>query len=159
MDRILSHEEKCKIIEDMYVWLFKLALYIGLSYHDALETVQEACLRFLQYNARKASYLTKITINMSFALLKKRKFHLSLDVCLFKKANFLEPWVLIHKKNTINIIRKSIFQLDEISREVIILRYFKGLSIKEISERLSMNQNTVLSRLRRARKQLEKFLP
>ena len=159
MGKYLSHEEKCKIIEDMYVWLFKLTLYIGLNFHDAQDVVQDACLRFLQYDVKKASYLTKTTINLSFALLKKRKYHLPLDVCLSKDANFLEPWALIHRKNTFKIIRKSIMLLDEKSRTLIILRYFGGLSTKEISERLSMNLKTVLSRLHRARKQLEKFLP
>lgn len=52
----------------------------------------------------------------------------------------------------------AIEKLDEINRIPIILKYLKGFSEKDISHILSLNINTVKSRLYKGRLKLKKFL-
>jgi len=159
MDKILSQEEKCKLIEEMYEWLIRIVISIGLGFQDAQDMVQEACYRFLCYpRLRKAAWLTKTTINLAFDFLKRRKYHLPLDTCCDIEADYLQPWEVVHRKNTLRVVYRTIMLMEEKYRVVLILRYFRGLSVKEISERLGLKENTVLSRLYRARRLLINFL-
>ena len=158
MDKELSHEEKCKLIVEMYEWLIRVVMSIGLGFQDAGDIVQESCCRFLQYPVHSAAWLTKTTINLAFEFLKRRKNQLPLDVCIDMKANCLEPWEIVHKNNTCKIVYKTILLMEDKYREVLILRYFSGLSVKEISERLNVPESTVLTRLYRARRILINFL-
>jgi len=159
MDKELSHQEKCKLIEEMYEWLIKVVIRIGLGFQDAEDVVQEACCRFLKYpHIKKAAWLTRTTINLAFEFLKRRKRHLPLGDCSDIEAHYLEPWEIIHKKNTLTIVYRTIMLMDEKYRAVLVLRYYDGLSVKEISKRLSIPESTVLSRLHRARRILINFL-
>ncbi|MGE5641860.1 MAG: RNA polymerase sigma factor, partial [Byssovorax cruenta] len=56
------------------------------------------------------------------------------------------------------ILWKSLNQLDERLRTVVVLRYFHELSISEISEMLSVNEGTIHSRLHSAREKLRDAL-
>lgn len=53
---------------------------------------------------------------------------------------------------------KTVLQLPEVYREVIYLYYFEELSIKEISYMTSVNQNTIKTRLKRAKEILKDCL-
>ncbi len=55
-------------------------------------------------------------------------------------------------------IWRSLNQLDERHRIVVVLRYFHELSIAEISEILSVNEGTIHSRLHNAREKLRDAL-
>lgn len=55
-------------------------------------------------------------------------------------------------------IRMAVLSLAGVYREVIVLYYDQGMTIREIAQMLHLPQNTVSTRLRRARKQLEKML-
>lgn len=158
MVRALSHREKCTLIEEMYEWLIGIAISIGLGFQDAQDVVQEACCRFLRYEVSKAAWLTRTTINLCFDFLSRRKHHLPLDACIELEGKYLEPWEVVHKKNTYRMVYKTILLMEHKYRHVLILRYFVGLSVKEISQRLDLNANTVLTRLHRARRILINFL-
>lgn len=159
MDKELSHEEKCKLIEEMYEWLLRITIRIGLGFQDAQDVVQEACYRFLKYRGlRKAAWLTRTTINLAFEFLKRRKPYLPLDVCVDIESKYLEPWEIIHKKNTLKIVHSTLMLMDEKYRAVLVLRYYEGLSVREISKRLRIPESTVISRLHRARRILINFL-
>ncbi len=53
---------------------------------------------------------------------------------------------------------KTLNQLDEPFRMVVVLRYFHELSVAEISEILSINEGTIHSRLHTARERLRNAL-
>jgi RNA polymerase sigma-70 factor, ECF subfamily len=66
----------------------------------------------------------------------------------------VEEQVILNEKNRMLLRRVS--SLSEISREIILLYYFKELKIWEIEKLTGLNQDTIKSRLRRARTQLRK---
>ena len=53
---------------------------------------------------------------------------------------------------------KAIHQLPAAFREAILLYYYQGYGISEISEMLNLPEGTISSRLSRARKKLEQIL-
>jgi RNA polymerase sigma-70 factor, ECF subfamily len=73
----------------------------------------------------------------------------------YQKSNSLSPEEEYLESEQKEQISKLILQLPIKYREVIILYYFKEFSLEEISAALGINLNTVKSRLRRAKKNLE----
>ncbi len=62
------------------------------------------------------------------------------------------------EKEDYSFVNDALNQLNEEYKEVTILYYYDGFSVKEISKILNLPQGTVKSRLSRARKKLEKII-
>jgi RNA polymerase sigma-70 factor (ECF subfamily) len=56
------------------------------------------------------------------------------------------------------LLDRALLQLDPEDREIITLKHLDGLSYKELSERLSIPEGTVMSRLFHARNRLRERL-
>ena len=56
-----------------------------------------------------------------------------------------------------NLVKKLLTKLKESDREVITLHYFEEMTSSEIGELLGVSENTIKSRLHRARQQLKKY--
>jgi RNA polymerase sigma-70 factor (ECF subfamily) len=149
--------------------VFRLALSIVDDQAEANEITQEtfiAALRALPSYREQQSFrawLYKIALNLSRSQLRKRKVLERLRTTLtsiFKvetqKQVLPEEAAIQDEKEA--AIWKSLHELDERSRTVMILRYFHELSIAEISEILSVNEGTIHSRLYSARERLRNAL-
>jgi RNA polymerase sigma-70 factor, ECF subfamily len=68
------------------------------------------------------------------------------------------PLQLLLTEETRRNLIQTIHKLQPVNREVIALYYYSEYSIKEIADLINTNENTVKSRLARARKQLAQFL-
>jgi len=73
------------------------------------------------------------------------------------QKSFLPEQALEQKEVNQKVI-EAIDQLNEIHKEIIILKYYWGLSEKEIAENLNIKEGTVKSRLHRARTQIRIML-
>lgn len=56
------------------------------------------------------------------------------------------------------LVGRALESLDEVTRPAVILRYYDGMSSKEIGEALGLSPAAVDMRLSRARQQLKKIL-
>jgi len=56
------------------------------------------------------------------------------------------------------LVSAAIAELDDLSRTAVLLRYYEGLSSKQIGEILEMNATAVDMRLSRARQQIKQKL-
>lgn len=65
------------------------------------------------------------------------------------------PEASAERAERVRLLHRLLAGLDEAKREVFILSELEGLTLAEISEALSVNQNTVASRLRAARREFE----
>jgi RNA polymerase sigma-70 factor (ECF subfamily) len=65
------------------------------------------------------------------------------------------PDASAERAERVALLHRLLAGLDEAKREVFILSELEGLTLAEISEALSVNQNTVASRLRAARREFE----
>jgi RNA polymerase sigma-70 factor (ECF subfamily) len=149
--------------------VFRLALSILGDEAEANEVTQETFLSALRalpsYQEKKSlkAWLYTIALNHSRSHLRKRKilerlhstltgiFHLEAE-----KQDSPEEAVIQNEKEA--MLWRSLNQLDERHRIVVVLRYFHELPIAEISEILSVNEGTVHSRLHNAREKLRDAL-
>jgi RNA polymerase sigma-70 factor (ECF subfamily) len=65
------------------------------------------------------------------------------------------PEASAERAERVQLLHRLLAGLDEAKREVFILAELEGLTLAEISEALGVNQNTVASRLRAARREFE----
>ncbi len=111
-------------------------------------------------DAKLRTYLTRIAINLSLNELQKRKrkswltFFRTNDA-LPEISDRSESW---KRKEHQELIDKALLSLEKDLRAVIVLRLVDGFSTKEVAEMLDMPLGTVLSRLSRARTQLQEAL-
>jgi RNA polymerase sigma-70 factor, ECF subfamily len=149
--------------------VFRLALSIVGDVAEANEITQEtfiSALRSLPFYQEKKSFkawLYTIALNQSRSYLRKRKSLARLGSLLtsifqidMQKQVSPEEAVIQNEKEA--ILWRSLNQLDERLRTVVVLRYFHELSIAEISEIISVNEGTIHSRLFSAREKLRDAL-
>ena len=154
-----------RLVREYEAGVFRLALSILGDPAEANEVMQETFLSALralpsyqEKNSLKA-WLYTIALNHSRSRLRKRKVIERLRSTLtaifrmeIEKQNSPEETVIQNEKET--AIWRSLNQLDDRHRIVVILRYFHELQVSEISEILSVNEGTIHSRLHTARERL-----
>ena len=124
--------------------LFRVAFAILQNREDALDAVQEAVLRAwaarrrLKDEAFFGTWLTRIVINISRDMLKKRRRSFG----LIPSAPDASPALI------------ELCALPEKLRLPVVLHYIDGYSVSETAAILHLPMSTVRGRLVRARKQL-----
>ncbi len=153
---ILPHQEAA----------YNLARWLTRNDQDAEDIVQEAYLRAFQYFAGfqggdSRAWLLKIVRNRCYTWLKQNRASdlVSLDDETQQYASGEDgpEQVVLRQVNTA-LVRQALEELPAEFREVIILREMEGLSYREIAAVIDAPIGTVMSRLARARKRLERRL-
>jgi RNA polymerase sigma-70 factor, ECF subfamily len=158
-----------RLVREHETGVFRLALSIVGDPAEANEVMQETFLSALRalpsYQEKKSlkAWLYTIALNHSRSHLRKRKVIERLRSTLtaifrmeIERQNSPEAAVIQDEKET--AIWRSLNQLDDRHRIVVILRYFHELPVSEISEILSVNEGTIHSRLHTARERLRASL-
>jgi len=146
---------------------YNLARWLTRNPDDAQDVVQEAYLRALRFfggfhGSDGRSWFLRIVRNTCYTWLKQNKslglvstFDDNLHV---KESETPDPETSQVLKSQSQLVMEAVDQLPLEFREVIDLREFEELSYKEISRLLDIPIGTVMSRLARARKHLQKSL-
>jgi len=146
---------------------YNLARWLTRNEHDAQDVVQEAFLRAFKYfggfhGGNSRSWLLSIVRNTTYTWLQKnRKPELAavFDEGMHDREDpSSNPEVLLLNHSDHQEIRRAVEQLPVEFREVMVLRELEGMSYKEIAEMAEVPIGTVMSRLARARKQLQQSL-
>lgn len=117
-------------------------------------------LKNYKADARLATYLHRIAINLSLDAIKKRKRR-KLWQSPFGRdevQQIADDSASVERQDLQDAIRYAIQQLEPDFRAVVTLRLIQGYSVKETSEMLGVPMGTVASRLARAQKQLQAWL-
>jgi len=155
----LSNEEA---IENFGGTVYRVALDISKHEADAQDVFQEVFLRYIKYRRVHAfnsmehakAWFIRVTINCCRDLFTKRS----------KKQKFetddsaLRTVPSVEKKEANYDVLEAVQGLRENYRIVIHLFYYEGYKIREIADLLDENENTVKTRLSRAKKELEQKL-
>jgi len=157
------------LVREYEAGVFRLALSILGDQAEANEVMQEtflSALRALPSYQEKQSFkawLYTIALNHSRSHLRKRKVMERLRstlTAIFRveaQRQVLPEEAAIQNEKEAAIWR-SLNELDERHRIVVILRYFHEFSIAEISDILSVHEGTIHSRLHSAREKLRDAL-
>jgi RNA polymerase sigma-70 factor (ECF subfamily) len=161
-ERLRQFEEKIMPHLDA---AYNLARWLAGNDHDAADVAQEASLRAFKYfgNFRGESpraWLLTIVRNTFYNLLHKndRSEISSLDEAIAVEDVTVNPDVLNSRLSDSEAIHRAIAALPVEFREAVILREMEGLSYKEIADISGVPIGTVMSRIARARRQLQKDL-
>ncbi len=146
---------------------YNLARWLTRNEHDAQDVVQDAFLRAFKYfggfhGGNSRSWLLSIVRNTAYTWLQKNRKQ-ELATVFDEEIHDIEdtasnPEVLLLNNSDQQEIRRAMEQLPVEFREVMILRELEGMSYKEIAEMADVPIGTVMSRLARARKQLQQSL-
>jgi RNA polymerase sigma-70 factor (ECF subfamily) len=146
---------------------YSLARFLTRNEQDAEDVVQEAALRAFRFfenfrgeNAR--AWFLRIVRNASFTALKKNRpseMNIVFDEELHGAATPpMDAGVALDRAQDRQAVRAAIGQLPPEFREAITLRELEGASYKEIADIAGVPIGTVMSRLARARRQLQIIL-
>lgn len=123
--------------------------------NDALDIVQEAIykayisVKTLRETQYFSSWLTRILINTALDFIKKNKRVIPID-----EIESMNTSKVHNVEDSIDLV-DAIDRLEEQYKTVVILRYYKDFSIKQIADTLSCPEGTVKTHLHRAIKTLK----
>ncbi len=173
---LVSRGETCALTELVLKYeddMFRFSLYYLKDPDWARDMVQETFLRVFEacgrFDSRKKfrPWLLCIARNLCLNELKRKKalpvatFEAALDVAAqeaisaFHRVPDAPDAGLIAEERS-NYLAEALEELDEESRELVLLRYFEKLSASEIGELVGCSAGAARTRLHRALKELRK---
>ena len=147
---------------------YNLARWLTQNPHDAQDVVQESYLRALRsFDSFRAgcdarAWLLTIVRNTCFTWLRQNR-----PACVAAEfdenihdapENWCNPETVLLEKADSKLLNDEIAALPYEYREVLILREFEGLSYKQVAQVVGVPLGTVMSRLARARRNLQRRL-
>jgi len=141
---------------------YNLARWLTGNHHDAEDIVQEACVRALRFaggfrGGNSRSWVLAIVRNMTYTWLKKNRPEAIVSMDNEDLAEIADPRAPATDQIDAGFLRAALGELPVEFREAIVLRDIEGLSYKEIAEVANVPIGTVMSRLARARRQLQNY--
>lgn len=142
--------------------LVRIAYLYVKDWSAAEDVVQDVFIKFFQtegqfrQEASLKTYLTKMTANRAKDYLRSWKYkkHVLFEN-VFGQTNSVEEHVVENEQ--LATLEKLLFQLPIKYREPLILYYYNEQSITQIAHDLQLNENTLKTRLRRAKQQMKGF--
>ena len=131
---------------------------------DVDEVTQDVFVRFyhalykFRMESKLSTYLTRIAINLSLNVLKKRQKEVRRTVPIEKAEQVQEFDQTIDRTEQREMLLHAISQLDEEFKAVVVLRLVDGYSVQETADVLNIPPGTVASRLSRAQIKLRAIL-
>jgi RNA polymerase sigma factor (sigma-70 family) len=146
---------------------YNLARWLTRNEDDAQDMVQEASLRAFKFfdgfhGVDARAWLLATVRNTCYTWLQQNR-RSQLTTAFDEEIHTVEddamnPSALALKSGDVEIIRKSLEELPDEFREVVVLRDLEEMSYKEIAEVINAPLGTVMSRLARARGRLKQIL-
>jgi RNA polymerase sigma factor (sigma-70 family) len=146
---------------------YNLARWLMRNEDEAADAVQEACLRALRFiggfrGGDGRVWLLAIVRNTCYSRLKRgtireneTEFDDEIHSLEIETAN---PETLLERSRDNEAVRQALEELPEELREIVVMRELDGMAYKEIAEIAGVPIGTVMSRLARARKRLQRML-
>lgn len=160
-NNVIRFESKNKSIKEEFILsfnenrqsLYRLASTILKRKEDIEDAISETILKAysnyfkLRDKAKFKGWIFKILVNECYIIIRKnKKYYLSEDFSKYDNG---------YEENNDEGLMHYVNKLDRDFRDVVVLFYYEGMSVKEISEILGVREGTVKSRLSRARSKLK----
>ena len=143
---------------------YNLARWFAGNDHDAQDIAQEACVRAFRFigghrGGDGRAWLLAIVRNTAFSWLKKNRPHAVVSIDDDELAEIEDQKVAANGVFSAdkNALLAALAALPLEFREAIVLRELEGLSYKEIADVAGVPVGTVMSRIARARRQLQNY--
>lgn len=160
MNGAITKETAEKLFHEYSDYVFRVAFFLTRSKELADDITQEVFIKaFLKYSSYNESkpfepWIYKITINTARNMFRQKKATLLLQEAWEEASpDSVEDDMLGREAR--NALWQAVNRLNLQSREVIVLHYYCGLTLKEIAGVLGVPQGTCKSRLNYALKKLK----
>jgi RNA polymerase sigma-70 factor, ECF subfamily len=146
---------------------YNLARWLLRNEDEAADAVQEACLRAVRFiggfrGGDGRVWLLTIVRNTCYSRLRRVAVHekeIEFDDELHSpEIETSNPEVLLESTRDNQALRHALEALPEELREILVMRELDGMTYKEIADIAEIPLGTVMSRLARARKRLQRAL-
>lgn len=152
----MSKDEFTKLVKENELCMYRIAYGILKNETDTEDAVSEAIVRAyekldtLRDTKKCKSWLFAIVANVSKTMVMQRKYMSNID------EEDIPDETNNHEQKS--EMWYSVLSLEAEFREVVILHYYAGFRVREISQILQIPSGTVKSRLKRAREKLKVML-
>ena len=137
---------------------------MGASREDAEDIIQETLYRALQNidsltSEKLKAWLFKVSLNCFYNICRKRKPVVSIDIMETPDKLFYESCIdsEITKAEIRIQIQKVFNRLKDSQKSILLLKYYIGLSCRDISKLFDTDEDTIKTSLYRARKNFKKL--
>ncbi|MGN0441509.1 MAG: RNA polymerase sigma factor [Acutalibacteraceae bacterium] len=143
-----------QLVDEYSDMIYRIAYQNLRSSYDAEDIMQDVFLSLLKSNvgfsdsAHIKAWLIKVTVNKCIDFKKSARYRTTVT---------LDEQTARYDSEELGVM-DEIFKLPEEERNIIYLYYYEGYTIAEIAQILGKKQNTVNSKLQRARKKLQSLL-
>lgn len=154
--RQVFYDKVVKYIIDNQEKFYRLAFSYVRNQEDALDVVQNAIYKALEHYSELRNenaintWFYRILVNESLLFLRKRKEEVFQEESEMAEIPYYEK-----EYDKDDDLYEQINHLDQDLQTIIKLRFYEELSLKEISDVMDMNLNTVKARLYRGLKLLK----
>lgn len=152
-----SHEAFVNLIKPLEVQLYNTARSIVKKDEDCADALQETILKAykslatLEQPAYFKTWLFRILINECNMILRRRSQVVTVDNA--QDIHHSTPNVCERMD-----LHDAVYRLEEVSRTIVILHYFRDLPLRQVAEMLDLSEGAVKTRLHRARNTLYEWL-
>lgn len=170
---MLDTEQERKKVRDLYEEHRYLLLHYAVrivnnqemaedALHSAFISIIEKKEKYLKLNCRDFRCLAVVIVrNKCIDMLRKQKPFANipieeLEIFLETKEMGVDDQVIFQSEY--ELIRKHMNSIDEISKQVLLMKYVLGLSYKEIGEELGMTAKHVDTRIGRAKEKVRNLV-
>ena len=153
-----------KILDSIGDKLFNYLTIKLSSPVDAEDVLQEVCFRLVRYKVRfrfirnPSAYVFRIARNEAFRFLKGRKRNPERYHSVEDLAKVIQDNLTGIENETMNQVAEALTQIPDDQREVIILRFFEDLTLREIATVCDVSINTAASRFRYGMQKLRQLV-
>ncbi len=144
IDRLLDHSD----------WVRNLARSLVNDPDEADDLVQDTWAAALESPQREVassrSWLARVLRNFAYSSFRRRQRRRSRERVAAAAEAIPSPEASIEKLEITRLLIDLVFALEEPGRTAVVLRYFEGLTSKEIARRLDTSPGAVRMRLKRA---------
>ena len=168
LSHTLENEQirKCyrELYKRYYCQAIRLARYNKINLHDSEEAAQDTFLKLLIYRKSYCNgkcfknWFFKILINEIKATYHKNKKHRYLPIEDQSESSYSDQSSQIEDKDNQIWIYHIINKLPKKYKQVLILKYYKGCSIEDISEIVHLKTKQIYNRLNEAYNRLKKLV-
>ena len=142
--------------------IFSISHRLCQDIDDAHDITQDVCMKIMKHiksfkgSSELKTWIYRIAYNEALQFLKSKKEFIELDV--------VEPYLGepdtydVDSESARVLVQKSIDTLSPLDKSIILFYYYDDLKIREIADIMKINENTIKTRLSRAKLTLQPLL-